>query len=93
MRNLLAITLGLAVLALIALVIPLVSTQRHLREVQREFAKTNEQVVQDRAESHQFERTISNLKTELDTANKARTELKGNLEEANLRRRAVAQRY
>jgi septal ring factor EnvC (AmiA/AmiB activator) len=93
MRNLLAIALGLAVLALIALVIPLVSTQRHLREVQRDLAKTNEQVVQDRAESHQLERTISNLKTELDTANKARTELKGNLEEATSRRRAVAQRY
>jgi septal ring factor EnvC (AmiA/AmiB activator) len=78
MRNVLAIALGLAVLALIALVIPLLSSQRQLREVQRELAKTNEQVVQDRNASDQLEQTISNLKAELDTANKARTALKDN---------------
>ena len=66
----------------VALVVPLVLTQRHLKEVRTELARTNEQVVQDRAASDQLEQTISNLNAELDTANKTLAlELKENLDE------------
>ena len=82
MRYVPAIALGLAVLALVALVIPLVLTQKHLTEAQTELARTNEQLVQNRNASDQLEQTISNLKTELDAGNKARTELKENLDKA-----------
>ena len=56
-----AIALGLGVVALIALVFPLVQSQRHLTEVRAELGRTNEQLVQATG-------TISNLKAELDSA-------------------------
>ena len=81
MRPLTLITIGVCLVVVVALVVPLVLTQRHLKEVRTELARTNEQVVQDRAASDQLEQTISNLNAELDTANKTRTELKENLDE------------
>ena len=56
-----AIALGLGIVALIALVLPLVQSQRHLSEVRAELGRTNEQLVQAAG-------TISNLKAELDSA-------------------------
>ena len=91
MRYALAIALGVAVLALTGLVIILALSQQHLEQARTELRRTNEQLVQNRDASGQLEQTIANLKTELDAANKARIELKENLDEFNLRRRATAQ--
>ena len=74
---------GVAVAVLAALIYPLVQTQKQLRVVQRELGTANEQVVQARAGTAELERVIINLKTELDAATMARTELQGNLDEAN----------
>src|SRR6476620_11436778 len=82
MRYTLSIALGLAVLALTALVITLAVNQQHLREARTELAKANEQLVQNRDAADQLEQTISNLKAELDARNKAGTELKENLDES-----------
>ena len=54
-----AIALGLGVVALVALVLPLVQSQRHLSEVRAELGRTNGQLVQATG-------TISNLKAELE---------------------------
>jgi cell division protein FtsB len=43
----------------------MVRSQQHLRAVQKELGRTNEQVVK-------LEKVIANLKTELDAVNKAR---------------------
>ena len=69
MRYALSIALGLAVLALTALVIAVAMDQQHLREAQAELAKANEQLVQNRDAADQLEQTISNLKAELDARN------------------------
>jgi chromosome segregation ATPase len=71
------IAIGLAVLALAFLVFPLVQTQTKLR-------LANEQVVQARAGMAELERVVANLKTELDAANRARTQLQGGLDKANV---------
>lgn len=55
-----AIALGLGVLALIALVFPLVQSQRHLTKVRAELGRSNERLVE-------ATRAISNLKTVLDS--------------------------
>jgi septal ring factor EnvC (AmiA/AmiB activator) len=70
------IAIGLAVVALVVLFFPLVQIQRDLR-------LANEQVVQARARMAELERVAANLKTELDAANRARTQLQGGLDEAN----------
>ena len=82
MRTWQSLAVGLAVVAVAALVYPLVLTQNRLRATQIELEKANEQVVQVRAGTGELERVIANLKTELDAANKSRTELQGNLDEA-----------
>ena len=70
------IAIGVAVVALAALVFPLVQIQRDLR-------LANDQGVQARARMAEIERVVANLKTELDAANRARTELEGGLDQAN----------
>ena len=70
------IAIGLAVFALAFLVFPLVQIQTKLR-------LANEQVVQARAGMAELERVVANLKTELDAANRARTQLQSGLDEAN----------
>jgi len=70
------IAIGVAVVALAVLFFPLVQIQRDLR-------LANEQVVQARARMAELERVVANLKTELDAANRARTQLQGGLDEAN----------
>ena len=77
------IALAVAVVALAALIYPLVQTQKRLTLVQSELGRANEQVVQARAGATELERVVANLKTELDAATMARRELQGNLEEAN----------
>src|SRR6185437_7789881 len=67
MRYWLAIALVLGLVALVALVLPLVQSQRHLSEVRAELGRTNGQLVQAAG-------TISNLKAELDAA---QAQLKG----------------
>ena len=70
------IAIGLAVAALALLVFPMLQIQRDLR-------LANEQVVQARARIAELESVVANLKTELDAANRGRTQLQGALEEAN----------
>ena len=70
------IAIGVAVVALAVLFFPLVQIQRDLK-------LGNEQVVQARARMAELERVVANLKTELDAANRARTQLQGDLDEAN----------
>ena len=70
------IAIGLAVAALALLVFPMLQILRDLR-------LANEQVVQARARIAELESVVANLKTELDAANRGRTQLKGALEEAN----------
>ena len=76
MRAWASIALGLVVAVLAVLVVPLVQSQKDLR-------LAREQVVQARARNAELESVVANLKTELDAANQARTQLQGSLEEAN----------
>jgi septal ring factor EnvC (AmiA/AmiB activator) len=76
MRVWAGIAIGVAVVALAVLFFPLVQIQRDLRSA-------NEQVVEARSRVAELERVVANLKTELDAANRARTELQGGLDEAN----------
>jgi septal ring factor EnvC (AmiA/AmiB activator) len=55
---------------------PLVNAQQHLKAVRNELGRTNEQVVK-------LEKVVGGLKTEVDEANKARTDIQGKLDEAN----------
>ena len=68
MRYFLSIAAGLAVVALIALVFPLLQSQ---------------ELVQERRASAELEKVVANLKTELDTANKGGAQLKAKLDETN----------
>src|SRR4029079_4123294 len=68
MRYFLAIAVGLAVVALIALVFPLLQSQ---------------ELVQERGASAELEKAVANLKTELGMANKAGAQLKAKLDETN----------
>ena len=70
------IAIGLVVAALAVLIFPLVQLQKELR-------LTDEQVVQARGRIAELEEVVANLKTELDAANRARTQLQGGLDEAN----------
>jgi septal ring factor EnvC (AmiA/AmiB activator) len=76
---------ALAVIALIivVLIVSLLQGHKHLRSVQTELGRTNQQVVRASAATAELEKTAANLKTELDEAGKKRTELQGNLDEAN----------
>jgi len=69
---------GIAIVALIIvlLIVSLVLGQRHLRTVQKELGRTNEQVVK-------LEKVIANQKTGLDAVDKARAQLQSHLDEAN----------
>ena len=70
------IAIGIVVAALAVLIFPLVQLQMELR-------LANEQLVQARAKIAEFEGVVAYLKTELDAANRARTQLEGGLKEAN----------
>jgi chromosome segregation ATPase len=76
MRVWVLIAIGVTVAALALLVVPLVQIQTNWR-----FA--NEQAVQAKARIAELETVVANLKTELDAANRARTQLQGGLDEAN----------
>src|SRR4026208_2334941 len=79
MRRLPWIALGLATIALVLVAIPL---QSRLRVLQNELGTTNRQLVQARAASAELDRANARLKTELDAANRARTDFQTNLDEA-----------
>jgi septal ring factor EnvC (AmiA/AmiB activator) len=68
MRYFISLAVGLAVVALIALVFPLLQTQ---------------ELVQERGASAELEKVVANLKTELNTANKGGAQLKAKLDEAS----------
>ena len=70
------IAIGVALVALAVLLFP-------LGEIQRDLRLANEQGVQARARIEELEREVANLKTELNAANEARTQLQGDLDEAN----------
>ena len=78
-----ASALAIIALIIVLLLVSLVQGHKQLRSVQRELGRTNEQVVQDKAATAELEKSVANLKTELDAADKKRTELQGNLDEAN----------
>jgi hypothetical protein len=59
MRHWLWIAIAVAVVALTALIYPLVQTQKRLKLVQSELGKANEQVVQARAGTAERERVIA----------------------------------
>ena len=77
------IAIAIAVVALAALIYPLVQTKQRLTLVQSELGRATEQVVQARAGTAELEKVIANLKIELDAANKTRTQLQANLDAAN----------
>src|SRR5678815_407352 len=79
MHRLPYIALGLAIIALVLVAIPL---QGRLRVLQNELGTTNGQLVQARAASAELEKLVATLKTELDAANRARTDFQTNLDEA-----------
>jgi hypothetical protein len=79
MHRLAYIALGLAIIALVLVAIPL---QGRLRVLQNELGSTNAQLVQARAASAELEKLVATLKTELDAANRARTDFQTNLDEA-----------
>ena len=79
MRRLPYIALGLAIIALVLVAIPL---QGGLRVLQSELGTTNGQLVQARAASAELEKLVATLKTELDAANRARSDFQTNLDEA-----------
>jgi chromosome segregation ATPase len=83
MRHWFWIAIAVAIVALAALIYPLVQTQKRLKLVQSELGRANEQIIQARAGAAELERVVANLKTELDAATRARTELQGRLDEAN----------
>jgi len=68
MRYFISLAVGLAVVALIALVFPLLQTH---------------ELVQERGASAELEKVVANLKTELNTANKGGAQLKAKLDEAS----------
>ena len=70
MRAWALIAIGLVVAMVAVLGPPLVQMQKDLTAA--------------RTRNAELERVVTNLKTELDTANQARTKLQGGLEEANL---------
>ena len=84
MRHWRWIVVALAVIAMAVLVYPLLQTQKRLRLAQSELARANEQVVQARAGTAELERLVASLKTELDAAIRARTQLQGSLDEARV---------
>src|SRR6185295_1909794 len=78
-----ASALAIVALIIVLLLVSLVQGHKQLRSVQKELGRTNEQVVQHKAATAELEKSVANLKTELDAADKKRTELQGNLDEAN----------
>ncbi len=74
------ITVGVALVGLAVLLFPLVEIQRDLR-------LANEQGVQARERIAELERTVANLKAELDEANRARTKLQGDLASSEIEKR------
>ena len=77
MRSWRWIVIGLAVVAFAALVFPLVLTQNRLRE-------THSQLVQARKAITELELALSGSRTELDIANKARSESEVRLKSGKL---------
>jgi septal ring factor EnvC (AmiA/AmiB activator) len=79
------IAAGLAIIAvgIVVLLIATVQSKRHLRSVQRELDRANEQIEQSKAATADLEKSVIKLKTELDAVNKARMQLQGHLDEAN----------
>jgi septal ring factor EnvC (AmiA/AmiB activator) len=77
------VALAVAVVVVAALVYPLVETRRQLKAVGSELVRAEEQVVRARAGTAKLENVVASLKTELDAANKKRTELQENLDESN----------
>jgi len=78
-----ASALAIVALIIVLLLVSLVQGHKQLRSVQKELGRTTEQVVQHKAATAELENSVANLKTELDAADKKRTELQGNLDEAN----------
>jgi uncharacterized membrane-anchored protein YhcB (DUF1043 family) len=61
-----ASALAIVALIIVLLLVSLVQGHKQLRTVQKELGRTNEQVVQDKAATAELEKSVANLKTELD---------------------------
>ena len=90
MRNTLAIALGLAVLALTALVITLALNHQHLREARTELVKANEQLVRNRDVADQLEQTIVEPESRTRCGKQGSHRTQGKFGQVNLRRRSTA---
>src|SRR4029078_9200605 len=75
-RPFIASAIAIIALIIVLLIVSLVQGQRHLKAVQKEVGKTNEQVVK-------LEKVIANQKTALDAVNEARTQLESQLNDTN----------
>jgi len=75
-RPFIASAIAIIALIIVLLIVSLVQGQRHLKAVQKELGKTNEQVVK-------LEKVIANQKTALDAVNEVRTQLESHLNDAN----------
>src|ERR1044071_3684117 len=75
-RPFIASAIAIIALIIVLLIVSLVQGQRHLKAVQKELRKTNEQVVK-------LEKVIANQKTALDAVNEARMQLESHLNDAN----------
>jgi septal ring factor EnvC (AmiA/AmiB activator) len=65
-----ASALAIVALIIVLLLVSLVQGHKQLRTVQKELGSTNEQVVQDKAATAELKKSVANLKTELDAADK-----------------------
>ncbi len=86
MRSWRWIVIGLAVVAFVGLVFPLVLIQNRLRD-------TTSELEQARQAETKLESAIASLKTELDSAEKTRGQLKANLDKANSEKESLRQQF
>jgi septal ring factor EnvC (AmiA/AmiB activator) len=70
--------LAIVAFIIVILLVSLVQGHKQLRSVQKQLDQANEQIVQARAATVELEKSIANLKTKLDAADKKLTELQGN---------------
>ena len=68
---------------LVVLLVGVVQGQRHLRSVQIELDRAHDQIMQFKQANEKLATSVAKLETEVDEANKARTDIQGKLDEAN----------
>jgi len=74
------ISVGLAIIAIVVLLIALVQSHRHVRSVRRELHRAKEQIEQSQTAASDLEKDAAKLKTELDAANSKTEQLQNELD-------------